>query len=370
LISHDDDNTGLRELSKYSVGEAEVVIYGDYLRGVGRYVIKEPMLSEHGKTIYRMIMEELQSSPSVGIDVTAERLKREIYSAARDLDVTAAVESEHDAIIYRYTREILGWGMADVPFNDPDVEEITLPRPHESIFVIHRRFSELNYMETNIRFESVAEADRFVHRMMHRVNRSPSVAKPITDGTDRAGNRYAVILGEEASHGSTFTVRKVSQNVRNLQRLVSDSMLSADAAEYLTLLMRAKAVVFIIGPTGSGKTTLLNALVNEMPENWKYITIEEVQEIQVNHRVWTAMFTRFSSKREYNIAIMDLVKASLRHRPDLIIVGESRGEEVREMFQAAATGHGLISTFHATDTDAMLSRMMGEPISVGVDPVP
>src|SRR5690606_2168111 len=115
---------------------------------------------------------------------------------------------------------------------------------------------------------------------------------------------------------------------------------------------------------GSGKTTLLNALVNEMPENWKYITIEETPELQLNHRVWVSTFTRFSQKKEYSISIMDLVKATLRHRPDLLVVGESRGEEVREMFQAAATGHGLISTFHATDTAAMLSRMMGEPLSV------
>jgi flagellar protein FlaI len=333
---------------------------------VGRYVVKEPELTQQGKVAYRMLMDELQSSPSVGSDaMTVDRLGEEIDAAAATLGISGAVNAERDVILYRYTKEMLGWGRADVLFNDPDVEEVTLPNPRESIFVIHRRFSEFNYMETNIRFESAAEADRFVHRMMHRVNRSPSVANPIMDGTDGAGNRYAVLLGEEASRGSTFTVRRISRKVRSLQQLVAESnMLSAEAAEYLKLLMGAKAVIFVIGPTGSGKTTLLNALVNEMPENWKYITIEETQEIQVNHHVWTAMFTRFSRKKEYDVDIMDLVKASLRHRPDLLIVGESRGEEVREMFQAAATGHGLISTFHATDTAAMLSRMMGEPLSV------
>lgn len=365
-LTADEKNVGLRELAKYTVGEATVTIYGDYRRGIGRYVVKEPELTGQGRIAYRMLMDELQSSPSVGSDaMTVDRLEKEVDAAAATLGITGAVNSEWDVILYRYTKEMLGWGKADVLFADPDIEEITLPSPRESIFVIHRRFSEFNYMDTNIRFENAVEADRFVHRMMHRVNRSPSVANPIMDGTDGAGNRYAVFLGEEASRGSTFTVRRISQKVRSLQQLVSDSnMLSAEAAEYLTLLMRAKAVVFVIGPTGSGKTTLLNALVNEMPENWKYVTIEETQELQVSHRVWTAMFTRFSQKKEYSVNIMDLVKASLRHRPDLLIVGESRGEEVREMFQAAATGHGLISTFHATDTAAMLSRMMGEPLSV------
>jgi flagellar protein FlaI len=361
----DGGNVGLRELARYTIGEARITIYGDYRRATGRYVVKEPELTEQGKIAYRMLLDELQSSPSVGSDLlTIDRLEREVDSAAATLGITGAVNSERDGILYKYTREVLGWGRADVLFNDPDIEEITMPSPRESLFVIHRRFSEFNYMETNIRFENAAEADRFVHRMMHRVNRSPSVANPIMDGTDAAGNRYAVFLGEEASRGSTFTVRRISQKARSLQQLVADNMLSADAAEYLTLLMCAKAVVFVIGPTGSVKTTLLNALVNEMPENWKYITIEETQELQLGHRVWTATFTRFSQKREYSISIMDLVKASLRHRPDLLIVGESRGEEVREMFQAAATGHGLISTFHATDTAAMLSRMMGEPLSV------
>jgi flagellar protein FlaI len=365
VIADGGKNVGLRELTKYTIGEAGVTIYGDYRRAIGRYVVKEPELTEHGRIAYRMLMEELQSSPSVGSDaMTVDRLEKEVDAAAEILNIAGAVNSERDAILYRYTKEMLGWGSADVLFNDPDIEEITLPSPRESIFVIHRRFSEFNYMETNIRFENAAEADRFVHRMMHRVNRSPSVANPIVDGTDGTGNRYAVFLGEEASRGSTFTVRRISQKARSLQQLVADNMLSAEAAEYLTLLMRAKAVVFVIGPTGSGKTTLLNALVNEMPENWKYITIEETQEIQVNHRVWVSTFTRFSQKKEYSITIMDLVKASLRHRPDLLVVGESRGEEVREMFQAAATGHGLISTFHATDTAAMLSRMMGEPLSV------
>ncbi len=361
----DGKNVGLRELAKYAVGEAWITIYGDYRRAIGRYVVKEPELTEHGKIAYRMLLDELQSSPSVSSDaMTINMLEKEVGAAAATLGITGAVNSERDAILYKYSREMLGWGRADVLFNDPEVEEITLPGPRESIFVIHRRFSEFNYMETNVRFGNAGEADRFVHRMMHRVNRSPSVANPIMDGTDGTGNRYAVFLGEEASRGSTFTVRRISQKVRSLQQLVADNMLPTEAAEYLTLLLRAKAVVFVIGPTGSGKTTLLNALVNEMPENWKYITIEETQELQLNHRVWTATFTRFSQKKEYGISIMDLVKASLRHRPDLLVVGESRGEEVREMFQAAATGHGLISTFHATDTAAMLSRMMGEPLSV------
>ncbi len=357
-------NEGLRELSKYKVGEAQVTIYGDYCRGIGRYVVKEPELSEHGKVVYAMLMKELQSSPSVGDVMTIERLKKEVYAAAQALEIEQAVENESNAIMYRYSREVLGWGRADVLFNDPDLEEITLPRPQESIFVIHRRFSEFNYMETSIRFDSVEEADRFVHRMMHRVNRSPSVANPIMDGTNERGDRYAVFLGEEASRGSTFSVRKVSQTARSLDQLVDGNMLPREAADYLASILRAKGVVFVVGPTGTGKTTLLNALVNELPSNWKYITIEETPEVQLRHRLWVSTFTRFSQQAAYLVSIMDLVRAALRHRPDILIVGESRGEEVREMFQAAATGHGLISTFHATDTEAMLSRMTGEPLSV------
>lgn len=357
-------NTGLRELSRYKVGEAEVTIFGDYRRGIGRYVVKEPELSEHGNVLYARLMKELQSSPSVGDAMTIERLKKEIDRAAVTLEIEEAVRGEYHPILYRYSREVLGWGRADVLFNDPELEEITLPRPQESVFVIHRRFSEFNYTETSVRFANAAEVDRFVHRMMHRVNRSPSVANPIVDGTNGKGDRYAVLLGDEVSRGSTFSVRKVSRTVRSLSQLVQGRMLPQEAADYLVSILKAKGVVFVVGPTGTGKTTLLNALVNETPANWKIITIEETPEVQLGHRVWLSMFTRTSRQQAYSVGVMDLVKASLRHRPDMLVVGESRGEEVREMFQAAATGHGLASTFHATDTSAMLSRMTGEPLSV------
>ena len=190
----------MRELSKYKVGEGEVTIFGDYRKGIGRYVIKEPELSEHGNVLYARLMKELQSSPSVGDGaMTVERLKKEVDMAAQTLEIEEAVRSEYHAILYRYSREVLGWGRADVLFNDSDLEEITLPRTQESVFVIHRKFSEFNYMGTSVRFAKATEVDRFVHRMMHRVNRSPSVANPIVDGTNERGDRYAVLLGEEVA---------------------------------------------------------------------------------------------------------------------------------------------------------------------------
>src|SRR5690606_41284466 len=105
-----------------------------------------------------MLRDELQASPSVSRDaMTINMMEKEVGAAAATLGITGAVNSERDAILYKYSREMLGWGKADVLFNDPDVEEITLPDPRESVFVIHRRFSEFNYMETNIRFENIAE---------------------------------------------------------------------------------------------------------------------------------------------------------------------------------------------------------------------
>lgn len=358
--------TGLRELSKYKLGEAEITIFGDYGRSVGRYIVKEPELSESGQVIYARLITEIQSSPSVGEIMSIARLKDEIDTAAQALDIQDAVEKEYHTILYRYSREILGFGKADVLFSDADLEEITMPITRESLFVIHRKFSEFNYMETNIRFDSEEEADHFVQRIMHKVNKTPSIANPIMDGTNEKGDRYSVLYGKEVSRSSTFAVRKPSPTAKTMPQLIEkdSKMLSKEAADYILAIMRAKGVVFIVGPTGTGKTTLLNAIVNECPSNWKYITIEETPEIQLKHRLWVSMFTRFSMQEKYAISIMDLVKASLRHRPDMLIVGESRGEEVQEMFQAAATGHGLVSTFHATDTEGMLSRMKGEPLNV------
>jgi flagellar protein FlaI len=139
-------------------------------------------------------------------------------------------------------------------------------------------------------------------------------------------------------------------------------------AAYLWLLLDAKSFGLIVGETGSGKTTLLNTLIGLTNPRWKIVTIEETPELKIPHYRWQRLFTRTSptitQNIKFDISIMDLIKASLRMRPDFEIVGEVRGEEAQYLFQSAATGHGGLTTFHSSGAESALNRLAAEPINI------
>ncbi|MCS6785325.1 MAG: type II/IV secretion system ATPase subunit, partial [Candidatus Caldarchaeum sp.] len=168
--------------------------------------------------------------------------------------------------------------------------------------------------------------------------------------------------------GSTFTIRKFRERPFSITELLISNVLNSEMAAYFWLLLENKASIMLIGATGSGKTTLLNALTTFIRPRMKIVTCEETAEINIPRENWVRFVTRESyglgSSDRGQVSLFDLVKTSLRYRPDYLIVGEVRGEETFVMFQAIATGHGGLSTVHAENIESAVKRFMSPPMNI------
>jgi archaeal flagellar protein FlaI len=177
---------------------------------------------------------------------------------------------------------------------------------------------------------------------------------------------------EVTSLGSSFSIRKLRATPYTISELVRAGTLDSKLAAYLWLLLEMKGFVMIAGVTASGKTTLLNAVATVLNPNWKILSIEDTREITLPQGGWKPLHTRFAHNRVggspmgEDVTLFDLVKLSLRERPDFVVLGESRGEEVQALFQAAATGTGCLTTFHASHTDGLTTRLTQPPLSVAL----
>ena len=195
---------------------------------------------------------------------------------------------------------------------------------------------------------------------MGQAGREVNQANPIVDTRLPNGSRVNVVLPPISLVGPVVTIRKFSKNPMTIERLIAYGSLTQPIADFLETLVKAKYNIFICGGTGSGKTTFLNALSNYIPKDERIITIEDSAELQIeNVPNLVSLETRNANSAGAGaITIRDLIKSSLRMRPERIIVGEVRGAEALDMLQAMNTGHdGSLSTGHANSTHDMLSRL-------------
>ncbi len=202
--------------------------------------------------------------------------------------------------------------------------------------------------------------NKFSKRIVGLAGREVNQANPICDTRLPDGSRVNVVLPPIALCGPTMTIRKFSKTPMTIEKLIQYGSLTKDIAHKLELLVRAKYNIFISGGTGSGKTTFLNALSNYIPKEERVITIEDSAELQITGiQNLVSMETRNANSAGAGaITITELIKSSLRMRPERIVVGEVRGGEALDMLQAMNTGHdGSLSTGHANSTEDMLSRL-------------
>jgi flagellar protein FlaI len=209
--------------------------------------------------------------------------------------------------------------------------------------------------------------------MVHKSGKHVSIAFPIVDVTLPEKHRLAVSFGKETTpYGTAFTIRKFRRDPFTIIDLIENETINESIAAYLWLLMENKMSVMIIGATGAGKTTALNAIACLIKPSYKIISVEEVAEINLPHENWTSTIARsgFGAESEGEITLYDLIKSAVRHRPDLIIVGEVRGEEAYVLFQALATGHGGLCTLHAEDVDTAIKRLTQPPMNIPTSIIP
>lgn len=254
---------------------------------------------------------------------------------------------------YMYA-SIKGLDVLQELIDDPSITEIMVNGP-DDIFIE----KDGAITQCDICFDSDEKLSDVVQKIAAGSNRIINEASPIVDARLENGSRVNIVLPPVSLSGAVITIRKFPQEVMTIDKLIAFDSLTEEAAEFLRKLVIAGYNIFVSGGTGSGKTTFLNALSYFIPQDQRVITIEDSAELQLKSiRNLVSLEVRNSNVEGRNgISVRDLIKTSLRMRPDRIIVGEVRDAACIDMLQAMNTGHSGMSTGHANSTADMISRM-------------
>jgi len=260
--------------------------------------------------------------------------------------------------------DILGYGPLERLLADDSVSEIMVNGPGEIWIERQGRL-----YETTIRFNDDSHLRRIINKMVAQVGRRVDESSPMVDARLTDGSRVNAIIPPLSLSGPLVTIRKFSKRRLGLEDMVNLGTVSRDAVDFLTLCVRAELNVLISGGTGTGKTTLLNALSAAVPETERVVTIEDAAELQLHQEHVLRLEARPKNiEGEGEIPIRELLRNSLRMRPDRIIVGEVRGAEALDMLQAMNTGHdGSMSTVHANSPRDALHRVETMVLMAGLD---
>ncbi len=280
------------------------------------------------------------------------RVKDIVFEELKDSSLTYSEKSSLIKEIFYMTR---GLGILQPLLEDKNITEIMV-NGTENIFI--ERSGAL--IQTDVAFASQTELERIVRRIVESVNREINQSNPIVDARLEDGSRINAVFPPVALNGPILTIRKFPEKPLSMEQLIQWKSINIEVAEFLKIMVESKYNIFISGGTGSGKTTFLNMLSNFIPKDERVITIEDSAELQIQGvKNLPRLEARLGSKdSSTNISIRDLIKSSLRMRPDRVVVGEVRGEECLDMLQAMNTGHdGSLSTGHANSARDMMSRL-------------
>jgi len=289
-------------------------------------------------------------------ELLAERIQ---WSAQNDIDRYHYYQKlsfrEKSSLKYTVLESVEGLGILGKIITDPDITEVMI-NGFDTIFV--EKAGKLMRLEEH--FEDDEDLKRIVQKFVSKMDRTVDSSNPIVDARLEDGSRVHVVFPPVALSGATVTIRRFPKQAMTIQKLLEYQSITPEVADFLEKAVRSRHNIFVAGGTGSGKTTFLNALSNFIPPHERVITIEDSAELQIKNvpNLVRMETKKANSKEATEITIRDLIKASLRMRPDRIIVGEVRGEEALDMLQAMNTGHdGSLSTGHANSPEGMISRL-------------
>jgi flagellar protein FlaI len=362
-----------RVIERYAVREP--VVYISIARdeiGSLIYLIEEPKLTEEEALVYSQLMDVLQYELQAPYDSTKadpkeffdEQAKKVITKYAISMGITPNVT--WNKVYYYITRDMVGFGPLEAIMSDPNVEDVSIDGAGKDVYIWHKKYESL---KSNLNFSTEKGLDDTIIRLVHMSGKHISTAYPIVDATLPGRHRLVATFRKEVSrHGSTVTIRKFREDPFTVIDLLNFKTLNHQMAAYSWLLMEHSVSAIIVGSTASGKTTLLNSLVSLTRPSSKIVTIEETQEINIHHQNWVPLVARLGygvgAEKIGEVALFDLVKASMRMRPDMLIVGEVRGEEAYVLFQAISTGHGGMCTLHADEVESAVQRLTSKPMDV------
>lgn len=298
------------------------------------------------------VRSRLTWDSSVTDDELLKLIENELFQREQTRRMTAA---ERKAAVNRLFHSFRGLDALQPLLEDAEITEIMI-NSHNEIFIERR--GELQTVDLG--FENPERLEDLIQSMVGRVNRIVNEASPIVDARLPDGSRVHVVLPPIALKGPTVTIRRFPQKPLGMAELLALEALSQEAADFLKQIVTAKYNLFISGGTGSGKTTFLNALSQWIPADERVITIEDAAELQIRgiSNLVSLETRNANSEGKGQIGIRELIRASLRMRPNRIIVGEVRGAEALDMLQAMNSGHeGSLSTGHSNGALDMISRL-------------
>jgi len=280
------------------------------------------------------------------------------------LDRTPLTRDERRRIVREITDDVLGYGPLEPFLRDDSVTEVMV-NAHDLIFV--EREGRLERADAS--FVDNAHLLRIIDKIVSQVGRRVDESSPMVDARLPDGSRVNAIIPPLSLKGPTLTIRKFSRDPYTMDDLINFNSLTPQAAQFLAACVKGKLNVLISGGTGSGKTTMLNAMSSFVPADERIVTIEDAAELQLQQEHVITLESRPPNiEGQGEIRIRELVRNSLRMRPDRIIVGEVRGAETLDMLQAMNTGHeGSLTTIHANSPRDALSRLETLVLTSGVD---
>lgn len=306
--------------------------------------------------LYIFTRQIVRESMEWGDPLTDEALTGRIERALFKLRQSSHLSStDLRTLVRRIFNSFRGLDALQPLVDDPEITEIMVNSCHELFVERYGRIEKLD-----LSFESEEKLEDIIQAIVSQVNRTVNESSPIVDARLHDGSRVHVVLPPIALKGPTVTIRKFPARPLLIDDLILCGALNEEVAQFLQTLIQAKFNLFISGGTGSGKTTFLNALSQFIPPDERVITIEDAAELQIRSvpNLVSLETRNANSEGKGAIGIRDLIRASLRMRPNRIIVGEVRGAEALDMLQAMNTGHaGSLSSGHANNTRDMISRL-------------
>ena len=333
-----------------------------------KYQVIEPTLTENDKKLFETIKTRLVETLDVNLknitrDNAKEYLKKRVYSLLQDYRINLS-PINREKILYYITRDFIGYGKIDVMMRDAFLEDISCDGPQTPIYVYHKNYESI---PATVQFHSDEELDSFVIKTAQVCGRHISISNPLLDATMPDGSRIQLTLGREVTtRGSTFTIRRFNEKPMTPVDLINVHTLSTAMMAYMWLAVESSKSIVFAGGTASGKTTAMNAISLFIQPEMKIVSIEDTRELNLPHPNWIPGVTResFAGESKGSIEMYELLRASLRQRPEYILVGEVRGAEAYVLFQAMSTGHTTFSTMHADSVQSVVHRLENPPINV------
>ncbi|WP_094229132.1 type II/IV secretion system ATPase subunit [Methanolobus psychrotolerans] len=363
----------MEELERYWVDEPYclICILRDKQKKTINYHLIEPKLNKFEKSLLEEFNTVMGDRMTISnIDGEAELNSIDRYKLLRENTKRTLTEyfdlqtKTFEKIYYYLKRDFIDFGSISGIMKDTNIEDVWCNGVNIPIFVYHKAYGNIR---TNVVFSNDEDLDHFVTLIAQQSSRHLSRSTPILDTIMRDGSRINITYGHDISpKGSSFSIRRQKKVPLTPLDLIAWSTFSSQMMAYFWFSMEHGKSILFCGGTATGKTSALNAICLFIPMNIRIVTLEDTPEINLPHKNWISTITRegLAVNKMGTIDLEDLLRASLRQRPEYLLVGEVRGRESQTLFQAMNAGHSTCSTFHAGTPQEVINRFTNPPINV------